>query len=1170
MRRLLILLLLLSAGTTLAADRHVLLDIDGDGFADPCPNPAHNDFLTTDGQVACNGTDTFDIDNDGVAEHIYCTPQACVWNMAKSDTCEVHAGTYAKAGTIANEDTAGDGAVDVCDRSDCWQATVTAWGYGPNMGTDGYGTSANPGWLRGAVMNGSTDTWDSDGDKIPDTEAGEPTSYPPIFDGNVDGDGNLKETTSCSGDTCSGDAFYAVFIGCGHSDSFCDPAPDTGQTRPRVDTDGNGVVDSDATTGGEKNVAHFRIRDIEFKNYNGGATTCSSNGVREGLGHIMMGGGQDDVAGSGDGLRLEHSYWHDGAYSNLCATEHYVAVVGDDENHSCTEPEVISDNFIVLDNRFVVNDDCDADNPGASECGCSKDIHGNRIVVQNGSGTLVQGVVRLKSVDSLRGGVAKKVIRMYNNEIIWYTNDSGNSTPIWNECMGTCDPYSPGLGEFWFYGNIMRLKDSGKFKRYAQTFCQEDPTGLRSYIFNNTFDLGRSGDNTNELDDMPCGGTLELMVSKNNAFWKATTVNSDAATTLSQENDICSQTSQTNCPQSPDPTPARTEWWTVGTINVGVHSGLANYIPKGSGPMDEIATNNACDPDDDGVAGVDYDGDGDIDTSWVDIAGNAVSCPTAGTALDLGAIQSSSDDSCGDNVVSGSEACDGTDLAGETCVTLGFFSGTLACSVACTFDTSGCSASACGNIVQEGSEECDGSDLNGETCVTQGLYNGTLGCTASCELDTSGCVPDDAPGNRGPMGTDDNSFIDRGMMDLLYSRQDGTNTSTFTLFGDPNVATTTRGWRLHRTKTAFLEVQANGDEGAAVFDSVGLQFGYVFKTDGTNILAFLPRNVDTVETVIAEVSEAVAAPRVMMPQVVGSDNEQVFSPVDQNRCGGLGVPCTISWVFRSAHNVSNDEGRAVVQLFWNGVSAGDLRGTSNMITAQTDTNSVNVRMKTRAEIAVAGTSPRLFSNVNRAWEINQTKAARGVMQWGLLGVTQWVLNATGDFTDSVGGNLFDTVDVGSHTHVGGGSNGAALGTGSVGATQLVDTTCTGVTVSPATSDSAAATRYFGFDLLGAGPVATEADVQFYKTPTGSVVYHSMRVFTTTAPDNGGGTQSWVITLRDDGADTALSCTISETAQDCTDADSTTPGNGSLMTISVAPSGTPTLSSAMLVMICTGS
>lgn len=45
---------------------------------------------------------------------------------------------------------------------------------------------------------------------------------------------------------------------------------------------------------------------------------------------------------------------------------------------------------------------------------------------------------------------------------------------------------------------------------------------------------------------------------------------------------------------------------------------------------------------------------------------------------------------CGNGVVDGAEVCDGTALGGATCASLGFVSGSLACTAGCGFDTSGC------------------------------------------------------------------------------------------------------------------------------------------------------------------------------------------------------------------------------------------------------------------------------------------------------------------------------------------------------------------------------------------------------------------------------------------------------------------------------------------------
>ena len=129
--------------------------------------------------------------------------------MARSDSCEVHSGVYRRPGAYCDEDCGFGslgGALDNCDRYDCWQATVVAFGMGPNLTGTGYGTSSQPGLLRGARMSGSTDTWDVDGDRVPDSWAGETPGYPVVFSGDVNGNG-VFDTTTCTGNACSGDAF---------------------------------------------------------------------------------------------------------------------------------------------------------------------------------------------------------------------------------------------------------------------------------------------------------------------------------------------------------------------------------------------------------------------------------------------------------------------------------------------------------------------------------------------------------------------------------------------------------------------------------------------------------------------------------------------------------------------------------------------------------------------------------------------------------------------------------------------------------------------------------------------------------------------------------------------------------------------------------------------------
>ncbi len=49
-------------------------------------------------------------------------------------------------------------------------------------------------------------------------------------------------------------------------------------------------------------------------------------------------------------------------------------------------------------------------------------------------------------------------------------------------------------------------------------------------------------------------------------------------------------------------------------------------------------------------------------------------------------------------------------------------------------------ASACGDGMRDGAEQCDGADLGGSTCASLGYNNGgTLACTAGCGYDASGC-----------------------------------------------------------------------------------------------------------------------------------------------------------------------------------------------------------------------------------------------------------------------------------------------------------------------------------------------------------------------------------------------------------------------------------------------
>lgn len=171
--------------------------------------------------------------------------------------------------------------------------------------------------------------------------------------------------------------------------------------------------------------------------------------------------------------------------------------------------------------------------------------------------------------------------------------------------------------------------------------------------------------------------------------------------------------------------------------------------------------------------------------------------PGAGDAATLAIYEVT----CGNDVREASEVCDGADLAGETCTSLGLGSGALACAADCaSFDTSSCviptgpcctghgglgcddalvqacvcavdsfcctqswdpgcaaaveafqcgtcSTTTCGNGVLEPPHEvCDGADLGSVTCQTLGFTGGTLACFSSCQgFDVSGCTSSTGP-----------------------------------------------------------------------------------------------------------------------------------------------------------------------------------------------------------------------------------------------------------------------------------------------------------------------------------------------------------------------------------------------------------------------------------------
>lgn len=110
-------------------------------------------------------------------------------------------------------------------------------------------------------------------------------------------------------------------------------------------------------------------------------------------------------------------------------------------------------------------------------------------------------------------------------------------------------------------------------------------------------------------------------------------------------------------------------------------------------------------------------------------------------------VGNDSEEICGNEIVEGSEECDGDNLNGNNCSNLGYTFGKLKCSEDCKFDKSLCGSTTsggseetsvfdspvCGNSVNESGEKCDdGNSVSGD------------GCSSSCLIETGWACRDNS------------------------------------------------------------------------------------------------------------------------------------------------------------------------------------------------------------------------------------------------------------------------------------------------------------------------------------------------------------------------------------------------------------------------------------------
>ena len=83
---------------------------------------------------------------------------------------------------------------------------------------------------------------------------------------------------------------------------------------------------------------------------------------------------------------------------------------------------------------------------------------------------------------------------------------------------------------------------------------------------------------------------------------------------------------------------------------------------------------------------------------------------------------------CGDGRIDRGEECEGSNLNGAMCSTIGFVGGDLQCDAECQFVETGCHN--CGDGITQAGEQCD-MTVDGYDCVAAGHLDGTVTCTAT-------------------------------------------------------------------------------------------------------------------------------------------------------------------------------------------------------------------------------------------------------------------------------------------------------------------------------------------------------------------------------------------------------------------------------------------------------
>jgi hypothetical protein len=101
-------------------------------------------------------------------------------------------------------------------------------------------------------------------------------------------------------------------------------------------------------------------------------------------------------------------------------------------------------------------------------------------------------------------------------------------------------------------------------------------------------------------------------------------------------------------------------------------------------------------------------------------------------------------------------------------------------------------------------------------------------------------------------------------------------------------------------------------------------------------------------------------------------------------------------------------------------------------------------------------------------------------------------------------------------------------------------------------------------LADHGPLSTESSGDFYMAPI-PMLAHTMYAEVDVAPGSGN---SWVLTLRNSGSDTAVTCTINDPDTSCTyDGEAASIAAGTTLNIAVTGVSFPATAAEMEVVLC---